>query len=404
MGAKHVGGWVLLWVMLWGGGLQAQRIELLEGLVLEATVESIDTHGNVQLKGSSKADVGWADIRRIETGVATGEQNASGTVVYLRGGGQVFVKSVAMDGRVCVMETELLGRVELAMQWVRGVWLHGTGEGAGAGQPSDEFRAMMQEAGGQEADRLWVKSGQGLQQVAGTLETLTEEGVKFVWNQQTRSVGRERVVGVILAGTGQREIGTHGEGEARVGLSDGSVLTGRLRELKEGRLHWWMGEATVNVLWGKVVKLETGSGRLVYVSDLEPVKVLEVFFPTDGWRWQRDRAVTGQLMQVDGKVYERGIGVHAKSVLEYELGGGYEWLLATIGLQPTGNRQGDCEFVVRGDGVELFRQRMRRGDQGQMVKLSIRGVKRLVLAVEPGENFDIGDHANWADVRLVKGR
>ncbi len=402
MGVKHVTWGVLVWVMLWGAGLQANMIELLEGQVLEAAVESIDTQGKVQLKGSSKADLWWADVRRIATEVATGEQPTAGAVVYLQGGGRVYAQTVTMDGRGFVIESEIIGRVELGMSWVRGIWWQGPGVMSEVNQPGDDFRAMMQEAGKHEMDRLWVKGGQGVQQVAGTLESLTEEGVKFGWNQQTRHVARGRVQGVILAGMQPGEVGAKGEGEGRVWLSDDSVLPGRLGELKEGSLEWVIGESRMKIPWGKVVKLEKRSGRLMYVSDLEPVKVIESFFPTDGWRWQKDRAVTGQVMQLDGRMYDKGIGVHAKCVLEYELGGEYAWLLATIGLQSMGPGVGDCEFVVMGDGVELFRQRMRRGELSRTVKLSMRGIKRLTLAVEAGENFDVGDHANWADARLVR--
>ena len=64
--------------------------------------------------------------------------------------------------------------------------------------------------------------------------------------------------------------------------------------------------------------------------------------------------------------------------------------------------RGDCRFIVQGDGVELWSQRIRGSDDPQPLDVDITNVRQIALIVEPGEQLDLADHANWAAVRLLQ--
>jgi hypothetical protein len=120
--------------------------------------------------------------------------------------------------------------------------------------------------------------------------------------------------------------------------------------------------------------------------------------------WQRDRSVSGKPLLMSGRAYEKGLGVHARNLLRYDIGGQFDAFAATIGLDAAAEGRGDCVFVVRADGRELLRQRVRGQETPREIKLDVRGARQLTLLVEPGEDLDLADHANWANARLMKSR
>jgi hypothetical protein len=60
--------------------------------------------------------------------------------------------------------------------------------------------------------------------------------------------------------------------------------------------------------------------------------------------------------------------------------------------------------MVLGDGQPIFTQRMRGNDPPQEVKLDISRFERIALLVEPGEGLDLGDHADWCEVRFIRNK
>jgi hypothetical protein len=59
-------------------------------------------------------------------------------------------------------------------------------------------------------------------------------------------------------------------------------------------------------------------------------------------------------------------------------------------------------FVVEVGGKEVFRQRMTGKDAPKAVNVPIAGEEKITLIVEPGEDLDLADHANWCDARFVR--
>ena len=144
------------------------------------------------------------------------------------------------------------------------------------------------------------------------------------------------------------------------------------------------------------------SDRLVYLSDLTPVEVDEesiVAFPRS---WQPDLSVRRRPLTLGAGTFAKGIGVQARSRLAFRAGGQYELLSATIGIDAETAGHGDCVFVVLGDGEERFRKRVKGSDPPYDLRVDVRGVNEVVLLVEPGEDLDLSDHADWCDACLIR--
>jgi hypothetical protein len=156
------------------------------------------------------------------------------------------------------------------------------------------------------------------------------------------------------------------------------------------------------VPWDFVVCVSVRSDRLVYLSDLTPVEVEEesiVAFPR---AWQRDRSVGGRALKLGERVFSKGIGVQARSRLVFRTNAEFELMTATVGIDAETSGRGDCIFIVLGDGQELFRKRLKGSDPPHDLRVDIEGVREMTLLVEPGEDLDFGDHADWCDACFIR--
>jgi hypothetical protein len=193
-------------------------------------------------------------------------------------------------------------------------------------------------------------------------------------------------------------------GQVRAVLVDQSQVWGRLAAFdgKSMRLERSDGVA-FELAWADVHHLSVRSDRMVFLSDLEALAESSrglATLPT--WPIERDRSVMGNKLTLgDGQVYHKGLGMHAAASIAYPVGR-YDVFAATIGIDRETDGRGDCVFVVKVDGTEKLRRRMTGADKPHDIRVPITGARRLELIVEPGENLDIADHADWADARLIR--
>lgn len=148
--------------------------------------------------------------------------------------------------------------------------------------------------------------------------------------------------------------------------------------------------------------LRVEGGRRVYLSDLAPASSREEGMFGVVWPSTRDRALDGGPLRLAGVLRAKGLVVHSAAVLGWKLGGGYVRLRAEVGICDSVAPEGDCVAVLRGDGRELWRARVRGGEPVRRLDLDLAGIAALELAVETGERFDIGDHLVLADAQLIR--
>ena len=150
------------------------------------------------------------------------------------------------------------------------------------------------------------------------------------------------------------------------------------------------------------------SDRIVYLSDLDPVEVEQSSQFAAPRPWQRDLSVAGNILQLkfatSGKTvsFAKGLGAKPYSSLIFENNNNFDHFRAIAGIDLETAGRGDCEMIVRGDGIQLWAKRIRGSDDPESIVVDISGMKKIALIVLPGESFDLGDHADWADARFTK--
>lgn len=146
----------------------------------------------------------------------------------------------------------------------------------------------------------------------------------------------------------------------------------------------------------------------VHLADLEPVNAIT------GWGdVQRDRSLDGNPIQINGQVFERGIGVNAYSELSYRLDPGYLRFVAVAGLddEVEYERRGSVTFEVWVDGLpglepsrQLFESPVIQHAGPRRVDIDVilpSGARELKLVVTHAGDGFFFDHADWADAGFI---
>jgi hypothetical protein len=153
----------------------------------------------------------------------------------------------------------------------------------------------------------------------------------------------------------------------------------------------------------QVVEIRFRSDRVLFLSDLDAVDYQFEPFSTTRWPYRRNRSAANRPMQIGDQKFERGIGMHSQAALTYELPGPFSKLAAVIGIDRAVAPLGHVVFRVTADGKEVFNSGAVTGrDAPLAIDVPINGAKRVQLLVDFGEELDVGDQADWGNVRLIK--
>ncbi len=150
------------------------------------------------------------------------------------------------------------------------------------------------------------------------------------------------------------------------------------------------------------VRLGVGSYR--YLSDLAPVEVRKQPLLDVTWEPRFDASVTGDPLRLDGEEYPRGIGMHTRTEMTFELPGQYDRFHAVVGVDDAAEERGSAVFRVLADGEELYdSDRLGGEDPPRHVSLEIAGARRLTLVADFGDPLSLGGNfADWAEARVAR--
>jgi hypothetical protein len=241
-----------------------------------------------------------------------------------------------------------------------------------------------------------------LDSVAGKVLGLADAKLRFLFQGQERSLAATRVLAVVFASR-PKPRGVF-DAYQSFELASGDLVTGKWLGLADGRQKiaaTW--NPKFNLPSESVRKVHFHNGKLVRLSDLAPSKVEEVGFFDRVWPYQRDQSLAGEPLKLKGAPLAKGIAVHSKSALAYDLGGQFARFKTTVGFDESVAPVGRVLCRIVGDEKELFRRDDLRADAEPVdIDLPVAGVKRLILEIDFGPDEDAGDRVIWADPRLFR--
>jgi hypothetical protein len=152
----------------------------------------------------------------------------------------------------------------------------------------------------------------------------------------------------------------------------------------------------------QVLSLDFSSGKVRFLSQLEPREVKYTPFFDQVWTYCRDRPRDGGSLRLGNKEYARGLWIHSRTFLKYRLSGDYRRFQAVMGIDQAVAPLGNVHVVISGDGKTLLESDVRGSDPPQNLDLDVAGVRDLEILVDFGGDLDIADHLDLADAKVVK--
>lgn len=320
-----------------------------------------------------------------------------GVLAYLTGGDRLFGHFDTLDERSLVIDCGWDNKVAIPLIHVKGVRCAREAESTADAQ----FEQLLKEP--PEEDTVLVIASDGsATQIAGQIEQVTDGKLDINYEGQLRSIRTERLFGWVFA---QRPAVERGASPYQVfEFVRGDALAGEFlgfdHDRPELKTAW---DAVLRVPRKALAGIGFHNGKMVYLSDLDPVEVEEVPYFDRLLPHKRDMALDGGPLTIDGTTYEKGLAVHSRCVLTYALDGQFATFSAVLGFDTRATRAGRVTCRVVGDGRDLFVvEDFTANDPPQALELPIDGVRRLSLEVDFGADEDIGDRIIWARARVMR--
>lgn len=234
------------------------------------------------------------------------------------------------------------------------------------------------------------------------------------------AVSLGKVQALVLAGARRAEPPAGREAVPLIlGMIDGSLVRVRQVKLSRGAVQLALaaggelttlletGDDAAPTFWDRVTLVQPLTSRAAYLSDLETIGYKHIPFTSLAWPYGRDQNVLGGALRSGGALCPKGLSMHSASRLAYDLPAGFRRLEAEIALDDSSAAEGSVIFKVvlerSGQWQAAYESPViRAGQPPQPISIPLADASRVALLVEYADRGDVGDHANWLNVRLVK--
>ena len=264
------------------------------------------------------------------------------------------------------------------------------------------------------------KDGQqpALDYLAGVVRSVDAERVDFVWDGEPIPVARKKVAAIRYYRPDAPE-----KNDATFTLEtvDGASLVVR-------RLQFEQHDIAIETAAGLRTKIplselraaDYSQGKLVYLSDLEPIAVKWTPYiglpPGAGFVQafglpRQDHAYHGSALTLlttgeNGartiQSFRKGLAIRSRTELVYQVPRKMTKFVALAGIDPESSDQGRVTLEVYADRKLLWQGEIDGSKDPRTIDVDISGARRLRLLVDYGENLDYGDRLHLAEARVLK--
>ncbi len=288
---------------------------------------------------------------------------------------------------------------------------------AGNLKVEQDFRTLMRDRGkfdvwithakakddtGAEADRLDAVRG-----TFGDGDPATDS-VKFTLEATGKDVTIKmpKVAGMIF---NQIPTGTVAPAVCKVIDADGNGLVAKsVTRTDTGYTVVTVSDVKLDLPDAAVAKFDFAAGSIKYLSDLEPAALAES--GTDPEHYQKDRNLDRnpiRLLTAPGdsktELFAKGLTLHAKTELTYDLKGQYKVFKATAGADASVETASAVKLTIDDGTQVLFKGVIKRGDKPVDLNLNVQNVDRLKITVESdGAVLDLGNQVSLGNARVLK--
>jgi hypothetical protein len=254
---------------------------------------------------------------------------------------------------------------------------------------------------------------QALDQLEGTLLTVTDDSVQFEIDGEKVPVRREKLEGLVYYHAAKRELA---QPICRLIEAGGSTWLLRDVQLADGRLTAiTTGNISLNLPAGAISKIDFSVGNVAFLSDLEAdsgAGEIAVSLQPAAMSYKfsrvfqvRSRPPMGaDSFRIAGRKFDNGLSLHSPLKLVYRVPDGFRKFIAVAGVDDSVVAPGHFNLIVSGDGKELARQAFNSDQPRQAIplELDLNGIRRVTIALEAADGQDIGDQLDLCEARFTK--
>jgi hypothetical protein len=317
--------------------------------------------------------------------------------LYLTGDEKLFGKLEAISQETLKLTTPWQDHLEVPLARVVGIHLGMLDRK----ESTASFAKRLKTRGSEDLLLAQIKNGEVIA-IPGILEGADDDKLRFNYQNRTRTMALKQVEGLIMGA--RPDSPQSAELHPTFTLPHGVVISGKWQDLDTST---WKIESA----WGQALSLPAGEiqgvrfagGKMSYLSDLIPNKVEETAFFGHRLSWRKDVSLMGQPLRMKGRTYARGVAVHSRCALTYDLGGKYSTFEAVVGFDDVAKARGHVDCRVFADGKEIYANPdLSASGLPAELKLPVAGADQLRLLVDFGRGQDTGDRVIWANARLYR--
>ena len=382
--------------------LNTVKVETVYHETIEGQLLGCSTSAGAFVRTDAGADrrIPLPDIVRITTATPLAPPAQGAAQVSLNNGDSILGElGDAGDGSV-VVKTADLGDLALPLEWVSRIDLAPTGT---KGDRSTSVQGRNQrladtQADSTEDDAIVLTNGDTLR---GFVMGIGSDSVLFETQSGETKIPLRLVRTVYFVAAEPKPISPpymrltlRQSGQLTVTDIDWSADIARIH-LRDKR------ELTLEA--DRIVRAEVTGGRWEWLSTHKPLSYQHTPMLALEWTFVVDRNVLGKPMTVAGKRIEKGIGVHSRSTLVYDLRGEYAEFVTDFGIDDDSGSYANVSLFIMVDGKHRFgKENVRRGARHGPVRLDVKKAQRLELIVDFGQNGDMQDRFNWIEPALIR--
>jgi len=151
-----------------------------------------------------------------------------------------------------------------------------------------------------------------------------------------------------------------------------------------------------------VAKLDFSAGSMLYLSNLDPIKVEQSSTEGVPEPYRRDRNLDNDELSINRTKYPKGISLHSRTVLTYDLGGKFNQFQAIAGVDDcVEGGESKATLTIEADFKPIFKEVIKKGEMPKSLNLTVLNVKQLRITVY-SEFLDLGNQVDLVDAKLLK--
>jgi hypothetical protein len=383
-------------------------VRTADGKTLQGPLDELSADWSLRLGGDRGGRVAGTDVLTLRRDNVAWPEAPLDDHLILTNGDRVPFRKLTLDGEKLHFRHPALGdgkEASVSLGTVAVIWL----TAPSSTNRAEQFRrTLLTEA--RKRDVVVLRNGD---RVEGVLNKLDADKLEIEVDKKMVPIKLPQVAVIALSTELAEKPKPKGtQGRLTLGGDDwtgGTRLTLRDAVLRDGALigtTTW--NAAVKVSLEKVIALDLAHGRAVYLSDLEPKEYESTpLLGEQGPRWPlgRDATADGFDLRLKGSPHDKGLGMHARSRVTYDMGSAYGRFEAVVGLDDLRGRRGGVRIAVLVDGKPIKLERdgeltMARGPL--TLNVPIKNAKTLTLEVDFGARGGVEGVVDWIDARVVR--